>query len=299
MSRTRPDNLPLAISVVLIAVLGLSLGDALIKFTSGEFALWQIFVIRSLIVLPLLLGYLAWRTPEALAWPPAAQWVMLRSLMLVVMWIAYYLALPKLDIAVAAAAYYTLPLFITLFSALLIGDRIRPLGWFAVGLGLLGVLLILRPRAGDFNLFAVLPLLSAVLYALSMILTRTKCREAHPIVLAAGLNAAFILVGAIASMGIWGLGLRQPDGFLLGPWSVMGGAEWVSMLVLSAAILVGSVGAAIAYQNAPPSVVGIFDFAYVGFAVIWGALFFSEIPDGITLAGMALIVLAGVLSLRQ
>ena len=132
MSTARPDNLPLAVSVILLSVLGLSLGDALITFTSGAFVLWQTFVIRSLIVLPLLLAYLALRAPEALRRPPALGWTTLRSLMLVVMWIAYYLALPNLDIAVAAAAYYTLPLFITLFSALLIGDRISRLGWSAV-----------------------------------------------------------------------------------------------------------------------------------------------------------------------
>ncbi|MEM7597068.1 MAG: DMT family transporter [Pseudomonadota bacterium] len=299
MPTPRSDNLPLAISVVLLSVLGLSLGDALIKFTSSTFALWQIFVIRSLVVLPLLFGYLAWRRPSAIAWPEAAGWITLRSLMLVVMWIAYYLALPNLDIAVAAAAYYTLPLFITLFSALLIGDRISRLGWSAVALGFAGVMLILRPRTGDFNLYALLPLLSAVLYALSMILTRTKCRAAHPTMLAIALNAAFVIVGAAAATFIATFGLGQSTGFLLGPWSSMGGAEWLSMLLLAAAILIGSVGAAIAYQNGPPAVVGVFDFAYVGFAVIWGAVFFAEIPDGITLAGMALIVFAGILSLRQ
>lgn len=299
MSSTRPDNLPLAVSVILLCVLGLSLGDALIKFTSGDFALWQIFVIRSLMVLPLLMVYLAWRSPAALTWPDAAGWIMLRSLMLVAMWIAYYLALPHLDIAVAAAAYYTLPLFITLFSALFIGDRICRLGWLAVALGFAGVVLILRPRAGDFNLYALLPLFSAVLYALAMILTRTKCRDSHPIMLSVALNLAFVVVGAMAATLISSLGLGQPAGFLLGPWSAMGGAEWLSMLLLAMAILIGSVGAAIAYQNGPPAVVGIFDFAYVGFAVIWGALFFAEIPDALTLAGMALIVLAGVLSLRQ
>ncbi|MEO0772145.1 MAG: DMT family transporter [Pseudomonadota bacterium] len=299
MHKTRSDNLPLAISVILLSVLGLSLGDALIKFTSGEFVIWQIFVIRSLIVLPLLLAYLAWRAPSALRHPPALGWTTLRSLMMVAMWIAYYLALPHLDIAVAAAAYYTLPIFITLFSALLIGDPIRPLGWVAVALGFAGVMLILRPRAGDFNIFALLPLLSAVLYALAMILTRTKCRAAHPFILAASLNAGFILVGVVAALGIAILGLGQPTGFMLGPWSPMGQAEWLSMAILAAAILLGSVGAAIAYQNAPPATVGVFDFAYVGFAVVWGAVLLSEIPDAVTLGGIALIVVAGILSLRQ
>jgi drug/metabolite transporter (DMT)-like permease len=44
--------------------------------------------------------------------------------------------------------------------------------------------------------------------------------------------------------------------------------------------------------------VGTFDFAYVGFAVIWGLVFFAEFPDAISIAGIALIVIAGILSMR-
>ncbi|MBX2856723.1 MAG: EamA/RhaT family transporter, partial [Rhodobacteraceae bacterium] len=82
-------------------------------------------------------------------------------------------------------------------------------------------------------------------------------------------------------------------------WAAMGGAEWVSMGLMAAAMLIGSVGAAIAYQNGPPAVIGAFDFAYVGFAVLWGVVFFAETPDLISTAGVILIVAAGVLSLRQ
>ncbi len=299
MSTTRTDNLPLAVMAIVISVLGLSLGDALIKLTSGSFVLWQIFVLRSLVVLPWLLIYLALRVPGALRHPAAPGWTTLRSMMLVLMWIAYYLALPNLTIAAAAASFYTLPIFITLFSALLIGDRIRALGWIAVGLGFFGVVLILRPGVGDFNLYALLPLLSAVLYALSMILTRTKCREADPIYLSLALNLSFLVVGVIATLTITTFGLGREIGYLLGPWSVMTPENWLAMALMGAAILVGSVGAAIAYQKGSPAIIGSFDFAYVGFAVIWGLVFFGHIPDAITLAGIALIVLAGLLSMRQ
>ena len=77
--------------------------------------------------------------------PRRAGWVALRSLMLALMWIAYYAALTHLALGIAAAVYYTLPIFITLFAALFIGDRIGPKGWLAVLLGFLGVLLILKP----------------------------------------------------------------------------------------------------------------------------------------------------------
>ncbi|MCA8878536.1 MAG: hypothetical protein KDA73_00990 [Rhodobacteraceae bacterium] len=79
----------------------------------------------------------------------------------------------------------------------------------------------------------------------------------------------------------------------------MGGGEWLSMALFAAAILIGSVGAAVADQNGPPATAGAFDFACVGFAVVRGMLFFAEIPDAISAFGMALIVGAGVLSLRR
>lgn len=250
-------------------------------------------------MLPVLFFYLRVKVPDALTIPPALGWTVLRSLMLVGMWVVYYIALPHLNLSIAAAAYYTLPIFITLFSAAIIGERISPLGWTAVFVGFLGVLLILRPKAGDFNLFALLPHVSAVLYALAMILTRTKCRAVNPFMLSVALNIAFVVVGTLAALFIMAFASEPREGFLLAPWAAMGHSEWISMGLLACAILVGSIGAAVAYQNGPPSVIGTFDFTYVGFALIWGLVFFSEVPDLLSLGGMALIVVAGFLSLRQ
>jgi drug/metabolite transporter (DMT)-like permease len=295
----RADNIPLAVSVIIITVLALSLGDALIKMASGSFVIWQIFVIRSLIAIPVLLLVLALAMPDKLQVPNELIWVILRSLMLVAMWVCYYLSLPNLTLSAAAAAYYTLPIFITLFSALFIGDKISRNGWIAVFGGFLGVLLILRPKAGDFNAYATLPLVSAMLYAGAMILTRTRCRSQHPIVLSLALNFAFVIVGAMAAGLILLLPHEARQGFLLATWAAMGQTEWLSMGLLAAAILIGSIGAAIAYQNGPPAMIGTFDFAYVGFAVVWGMAFFAEVPDMTSTLGMILIVGAGILSLRQ
>ncbi|MEL6794738.1 MAG: DMT family transporter, partial [Pseudomonadota bacterium] len=283
------DNLPLAIGAILFTVFALSLGDALIKFASGDFPIWQIFVLRSLIVLPTLLGYLAWRRRSVGLSAQAIGWVALRSLMLVAMWLFFYIALPHLDLSVAAATYYTIPIFLTIFSALLLRERVSALGWAAVAIGFAGMLLILRPDADALNLYALSPLLAAILYALAMILTRSKCRDVDPVALSIALNIAFILIGGAATAGIAALGLARADGFLTAPWSPMGGAEWLAMALLAAAILIGSVGAAIAYQNGSPAMIGVFDFAYVGFAVIWGLLFFAETPDAYALLGIALI----------
>ena len=68
--------------------------------------------------------------------------------------------------------------------------------------------------------------------------------------------------------------------------------EAAALTLLAAAIIIGSVGAAIAYQVGPPATVASFDFAYVAFAALWGLVFFGAFPDTISLLGMAMIVIS-------
>lgn len=297
---SRPDNVPLGVATIIGTVFALSLGDALIKSLggSGGMGLWQLFALRSLLAFPvLLIGSLAFLNRSRLI-PRSIKWIALRSGLLTGMWIAYYLALPLLPLAVAAAAYYTLPLFIVAFAALFGGETVARTQWAGVGLGFFGIILVLRPGGDAFVWAALLPILSAVLYAAAMILTRTKCRDEHPATLALGLNATFIIVGLAGLLIGWILPIEMA-GFLSTDWTVMDAEEWRTTAILAGLILVASVGTAVAYQAAPASTIGTFDFAYVGFALIWGAMFFDERPDNMALAGIALIVIAGVLAVRR
>lgn len=297
---TKTDNQILAIWVIIGTVFILSFGDAVIKNVHSDLVLWQIFVVRSWIALIVLLIILGVKFRSISLRPKDILWTLIRSLSMGIMWIAYYVALPHIPLSIAASAYYTAPIFITLFSALLIGDRVNIWGWMAVVIGFCGVVLILKPSTEAFNLYALLPVLSAVLYALSMILTRTKCRDEHPLILSAGLNVAFIFFGLIATFG---LEIFQPanqfSAFLSPKWGEMNMTAWMLLVGLSGAILIGSIGAAIAYQRGKPSIIGIFDFSYVGFAVFWGFLFFSETPEPTGLIGMIMIVAAGMLTMVE
>ena len=296
---TQSDNVRLAIGAILLTVLVLSLGDAIIKTLSANLVLWQIFVLRSLVAIPVLAAILRLRFKAVSLVPQTLGWTAVRSLMLVLMWLAYYASLPHLQLSIAAAAYYTLPIFITLFSAPLAGEPVGRKGWVAVALGFLGTLLILKP-AGGFNLYLLLPLAAAMLYAFAMILTRTKCRNEHPLVLSAAVNVTFIAVGLAATLlGGFSYETDASFTFLAAEWTPMGGNEIAAIALLGVAILVASIGTAVAYQNGPSSVVATFDFAYVGFAAIWGVMFFGEIPDATSLSGILLIVVAGLIAVRR
>ncbi len=294
------DNLKIAIGAILAAVFALSLGDALIRSYSADFVVWQIFLMRSLIAAPLLVYLVRLEGCGISIRPSHLGWTLLRSLILVSMWLFYFAALPRIELAVAAAAYYTSPLFIVLFARLFLGERVGARGWSAVALGFIGTLLVLQPRATDFDPWSLLPIIAAVCYATAMVLTRGRCRGEQPLVLALWLNFGFIAAGGLGLLWLWLLPaspeLTASNPFLFGVWTPMWLEEWRAMAILAIAILVGSAGAAIAYQRGPASIVASFDFAYVAFAVVWGLLLFGETPSASITTGIALIVGGGLLA---
>ncbi len=292
-----PDRTRSAVVSIIFTVFALALGDAVIKQISASFTLWQIFFLRSAIVVPILVVALKIHQRHIPILPNHFWWTMLRSLMLTLMWVAYYASLPHLSLSAAAAAYYTLPLFITIFAAVFLGDTIGRIGWLAIALGFVGVILVLQPRIEDFNWYALLPVSSAILYALAMILTRSRCKSENVFVLSLWLNLVMLITGLILIQ--FDPQMIEGKEFIVGPWSNMNTKEWGAIIALSIAILVGSVGAAYAYQNGAPATIATFDFAYVAFAVIWGVIMFQEIPSVIGAVGMFLIVFAGILAVRS
>lgn len=299
----RIDRTVAAVAAILLSVLALSFGDALVKLSSTTFSIWQMYVLRSAIALVLLFVLLRYQAPGMSLFPSAFLWALLRSLLLAAMWAAYYVALPFMPLSVAAAAYYTIPLFITLFSALFVGEPVGPRGWFAVALGFVGMLVVLRPDADGVNGYVLLPVVAAILYALAMILTRTKCRKEHPLVLSIMLNGTFVAVGAIMTSIL--IVLPPPDHavslfpFLLSGWASLDGMALGVLAALAVIIIVGSTSSAFAYQNGPPSVISTFDYGYLAFAVLWGVLLFGEVPDAVTAVGIGLIAVAGILAVRR
>lgn len=301
MTPPSSDNIPVAIATILFTVFAMSLGDALVKGlgAASTVGIWQLFALRSLLAIPVLIIAALMIGIRTSLLPIHVLWVAARGGLLVLVWIAYYASLPHLPLSAAAAALYTLPMFIVGFSALWTHDRVTPMQGVAAVIGFAGVALVLRPGGDAFTPYAFLPILAAMLFAGAMVLTRVRCQREHPLALAFTLHVLFVLVGLAGSLILMLAPQLASDTFLAAPWHALNAAEWQLMALLAASILIASVGTAIAYQKAPTSIVGTFEFAYVGFAALWGVVFFAERPDLLTLCGLALIVLAGVLTVRR
>lgn len=298
----RTDHVTAGIATMVATAAAMSLGDALVKAMSADLGLWQLFVLRSAVALPLLALLLHAR---GTAWPSSRRvllWCAVRSLLLIGMWVSFYAALTLIDLATVATAYYTGPLFITLLSALFARERVGWRRWLAVTAGFAGVVLMLRPDQGTVTWPVLFALLSGAFYALAAVVTRIRLADESPLVLSGALNIAFLVAGVLGTGILLAAALepatvaRQP--FVLGSWQPMTLQAWAMVAVLGILIVAISTGVARAYQLAPSSIIATFDYAYLPFAALWGFAFFAAVPDATTLAGMALIAAAGLSLLR-
>lgn len=271
----------------------MALQDTIVALLSGDIPLWQLFFLRSAMVIPVLTCLIARRDPHLLR-QAVAPWPLLRSSLLVAMYVFFYAGLPVAPLSIVAAVYYTGPIFIVLLSALLLRERLALSQCIAVVVAFLGVLIVLRPESGDLSPATLIPLASALCYALAAVTTRGRMSVSDPWVLTLSLNLVFAGVGGA---GMLGLVLVDPPNdypFLLSPWSPLN-AGTIGTLAVLAAISIGiHVFLARAYQWGPTSVVAGLDYAYLVFAALWAFLILGTAPSLQTAAGTALIAAAGL-----
>lgn len=298
---TQEDNIPQGIMLIVGAVFLLALTDALVKYLSDSMSLWQLYVIASLLSLPVLGGLLI-GTSGPRPHVKSLRWVAIRSLLLLFMWIAYYAALPLIPLSVAAVAIYTTPLFIALLAAFSAGERLSWQAWVGIICGFLGVLVVLRPGEDTFTPATLLPVLAAIFYALAMMITRRHCQREHPLILTLGLNLAFLTAGIVFSVLV-ATGataqLEERTPFLFAHWQPLDISDFLLIAAYTLLLIIVNSGVARAYQIAPLALIGTFDYAYLIFASAWGYLLFNEIPDAMTWLGMSMILTAGLVVLRQ
>lgn len=293
----RTDQIVTGIGIILLSTFAMAFSDAVVKLLSSELTIWQVFAVRSSFAIPCLLVFVYWQRQGVK--PNSVYWVLIRSVLIVLTWLAYYAALPVLSLSVAAVAVYTNPIITTLLSSLLIGERVSKRQWAGILIGFIGVIVILKPGTDAFSWAILLPLLGALFYSLAMIITRTKCKSEKPVTLALSLHVLFVVTGSIgvALLSIASLSTNTIAAypFLLDGWPKMGATDWATMAFLGLLSAAFFLGVAKAYQIAPPHIIATFDYGYLVSAVFWSVVLFTETPDKLTVIGILLITGAGVL----
>lgn len=306
-TQNRPS---LAIFFILISVLALTLNDVLVKELSGGYPLHQIVMVRSVIGLAITLVILQFEGGLASLKPDRPWLAAARGILIVIANSAFFAGLAALPLADNTAIFFIAPLLITLFSIPILGERVGPFRMGAVLFGFLGVLVMVEPWSGsaarDFPLWVLaLPIFAAACYAMNQILTRKLGATTRASALAIHIQAAFIIV----SLGFWVLagdgGLdpgpaNAPLHFLLRAWvwPTTGDWVWLGLLGLNSAIIGYALSQA--YRLGDAAVIAPYEYLALPLAVLWGWLFFAELPGLWVSLGIVMILSSGlVVFLRE
>jgi len=288
---------------VLLGVLAISINDMLVKQLSGGYPLHQIVFLRSAIGLGFTLvlvqaegGWRILRTRQ-----PGLQ--VIRGLMVVVSNMSFFAALAVLPLADTTALFFVAPLFITLLSIPVLGEKVGPLRIGAVVFGFLGVLIMQRPWQSSEALQAdrivlLLPVLAALTYAGMQIMTRKLGTVSRASALAVYIQLTFIAVSGmfwlVAGDGRYaGTGNASVE-FLLRAWVWPAADDWKFLFGLGFLSAVVGYCLSQAYRLSDAATVAPFEYVGLPLAVFWGWLFWAELPDWEVWTGMAMIMAAGL-----
>jgi drug/metabolite transporter (DMT)-like permease len=285
-----------------MAVLGtvaFSVNDMLIKSMSGDYALHQVTLFRSLgaclflfgVALPLMGG----RGQLRMARPGMHA---LRGLLVVLANGLFFMGLASMPLAEGVAISFVAPLVITLLSVIVLKETVGPWRWASIVLGMLGVLVIVRPGTEAFQWAALLPVGGAVCYAVMQIVTRRIGAGENAVMLAVTIQIAFILSSALSGL-LLGHGRWEDVGgasvqFLLRGWVWPDAGDWWVFILMGVASGAGGFFISAAYRGSDAALVASFEYMAMPMALFWGVVIFAEWPGPVELAGIGLILGAGL-----
>jgi|SRR5215207_1591958 len=274
-------------AAILLFITGVScfgVMDGLGKLLVADFPVLQIVWARYAFAVPIILA-----TTAPVGWPsllrcerPLLQAV--RGLLPLFAGASILLGLRLMSLADATVITFAAPLFVVVLSGPMLRERVGTAAWVGVGLGFVGVLIVVRPGAGSIAWAALLPLATAFLFALYQVLTRLASR---------GDPAATTLAWTIL------IGLLLTTPLLPLAWAEASFAAWLLLIISGLLYGTGQFLLISALAAAPANVLTPFTYTQIVAAVLFGMLVLGELPDAWTLAGTALIVLAGLYVLRR
>jgi len=274
-----------AVAWMVAAVACFSLMDAGMKQLSTGYPSLQVTFLRGAASLPFVLVWvLASAGPRSLI---PRRWALhlLRGVLGMVMIGCFVFALRDLPLSTAYSIYFVAPLLIAALSVPLLGERVGPRRWMAIGIGLLGVVVVLRPGVEGFiSIPGLMVLAAATAYAIAAItvslLTRTDTSQ---------------------SMVVWFLVIMAMGAGLLA-WPDWVPLRWMDAPLVAGMGLAGALGQIAltrAFQLGEASMIAPLEYTGLVWVISWDLLFWQQLPDAWTWAGAAIIMASGLYLLHR
>ena len=303
MTTTDVNAARLGIFCMLAGMFFISMNDMLVKSLSGGYPLHQLILLRSVVAIgftvPMLIYEGGWRLLNTGRWGLHG----MRAVFILIANSALYAAIASMPLAMATALYFVAPLFVTMLSIPVLGEKVGPRRFAAIGVGFAGVLIMMAPQftAGEGGLgwIVLLPVVAAAFYASMSVLTRKLGQTSSASALALHMQLAFIsisaIVGLVAGDGRFATEASNPSvQFLFRAWVWPQSGDWLPILGLGVMSAIIGYLMTQAYRLSRASVVAPFEYVLLIFSLFWGWTVFGEWPQTSVLVGAAIVIASGV-----
>jgi drug/metabolite transporter (DMT)-like permease len=275
----RADRPFRGIALILASTVFLGVSDVTAKYLSAtlpsiEIA-WIRFLVFALIMSPAMLP----GSPLFALNSKRPGFQLMRGVALLGSSLFFISGLRFLPIAEASATGFVSPLFVTALSIMFLGEKVGVRRWIATALGLIGVLIILRPGTGAFHPAAFFPLVSALAWACTLIMTRMM----------SGSERAATTMSYSSIAGLCVLCALVPFVWVAPSWhDILFGA------FIGVASTAGQWIVVLAFRYADASVLAPFSYTQLLWVSVLGFIIFGEVPDVWTVTGAVFIVGSGL-----
>jgi drug/metabolite transporter (DMT)-like permease len=263
----------------LIAFAIFSTHDVVIKSLGTDYAPFQLIFFSTLLSFPLVTFMLMRDAEPGTLRPVHPWWTALRTVSGVVGGFSVFYAFSALPLAQVYAILFASPLLITILSIPILGETVRLRRWAAVIVGLIGVLVVLRPGTAELTLGHGAALVGAITSAFASIVVRKIGQEERPIVLLLYPMAAnFVIMAAILAFVYKPMPIED-----LGQIGIVSILGFVAGLFLIAA-----------YKFSEAAIVAPMQYSQIIWASIFGWFIFGETLDRYTVIGACIIISSGM-----
>lgn len=253
--------------------------DVVIKVLGSSYSPFQLIFFSVLLSFPLVTFMLMRDPTHGHLRPVHPWWIALRTVSGVFGGVSAYYAFSVLPLAQTYSILFASPLLITILSIPILGEKVRLRRWAAVIVGLVGVMIVLRPGTAELGLGHFAALGAASSSALASIIIRKIGQEERSIVLMLYPLTANFVVMAVALPFVY-----KPM-----PIQDLGLIGIISLFGFTAGLFLIS-----AYKNAEAAIVAPMQYSQIIWATIFGYLIFGETLDRETMLGAGVIILSGL-----
>ena len=293
-----PNNNPKGIILILLGMAFFSIQDALIKFISEDTSLYELYFGRTLISFILLLIYLKVTSQTLILKTHFPVLTIFRVLCFFFGFSFFYISLTFMTLAMANALFFSSPFFVSILAVIFLKEKVGIRRWLGIAVGFLGVYIVLDPNFEDFNYMKLAPVACALCYAISMTITKyTSSKDnvyTQMTYLYIGALIISILFFIFAGEGQFNTFSDPTYQFIFREWFSNPTYAWPFIIGMGFVGAISFYCVFSAYSVASPSVVSLFEYSLIIWAIIIGYLLFDNIPSLRTFVGVALIIGAGI-----